>query len=345
MKTIKRNITIYDIAKEAGVSPSTVSRVLTGKVHVKEATRRKIEKIIKKYNYRPNALARSLYYKKSRMIGCILPDITNPFYSQLFSELEKNATANGYSIILGNSLNNLELESKYLDLFLEKQVDGIVMIGGRVNEKNLSKKIIEETRKVSEKVPLLTVNGKIDRVNTLSIIADEISGINSIIDHLVSLGHEKIGFLGGTEGITTTESKVNAFKKMLKEYNLFYNKEWDIRGDFSFESGMRCMERLLEAKNLPSAVICINDLVCIGAIKKAREMGLNVPKDMSFCGFDDISLANFYEPPLTTVNQNYKKLAEETISNLIKAINGEYVNKEVIVPTIFIPRSSTIEIE
>ncbi|HEW91818.1 MAG TPA: LacI family transcriptional regulator, partial [Thermotogaceae bacterium] len=126
MKTIKRNITIYDIAKEAGVSPSTVSRVLTGKVHVKEATRRKIEKIIKKYNYRPNALARSLYYKKSRMIGCILPDITNPFYSQLFSELEKNATANGYSIILGNSLNNLELESKYLDLFLEKQVDGIV---------------------------------------------------------------------------------------------------------------------------------------------------------------------------------------------------------------------------
>ncbi|WP_163537469.1 LacI family DNA-binding transcriptional regulator [Gracilibacillus sp. YIM 98692] len=312
-----KSITIYDIAKEAQVSSATVSRVIAGNYPVKEETRKKVIDIIHKYDFQPNAVARSLSKKETKMIGFILPDITNSFFSQVFIEAEKYALTKGYTLLLCNSMNNSEMESKYLKILAERQVEGIILMGGRINKALPDVMEVNELSQVMDKMPVLMINGKIDGLDCYSIRTDEAHGIEIIIDHLVSQGHEKIGLIGGIEGITTTDIKVEAYRNALTKYGLPIRDSWQIYSGFDIERGEEAINNLIEVnkEDLPTALIGINDLVIIGALKECRRKKIN---PFAFVGFDNTDLAKNSNPELTTVSHPYKELGENAIDLLIQ---------------------------
>lgn len=336
----KENITIYDIAKEANVSPATVSRVLTGNAKVRPQTMRKIVDVIEKYNFRPNSLARSLLHKQSKTIGFILPDINHPFFSTLVQKSEAHALELGYTSFLCNTMNSSENESKYLQSLIEKQVDGIIYLGGRINDTDTEQKYADEMKKVMDRIPVVFVNGQMTGVDAHIVRTDEESGMEKLVELLVNLNHKKIGFLGGIEGISSTDVKKKTFVKMMNNKGLDVNKDWVFCNGFSIESGEEVAAQLLYLKERPTAVICANDFVAIGVIKVLTKFGLKVPDDVSVVGFDDIYLAEHFPPGITTVSQNYDLLGETAINVLVDLINERDAERETVVPTSLILRDS-----
>lgn len=339
----KERITIYDIAKESNVSPATVSRVITGNTRVRPEKEKRVIEVINKYNFRPNSLARSLLYKQSKMIGFIVPDITNPFFSTLMLKSESYALKLGYTSFLCNSMSDSNLESSYLQDLIDKQVDGIIFLGGRINDIKKTdhyNKHVEEMQKVMERIPLVLINGQMDGLDTHTVRTDEEDGIHKLIELLVGLGHSKIGFLGGVESISSTQVKKNAFCSTLQKLGLQVNNDWIIHGDFGIESGENAAASLLRKRDKPTAVICVNDFVAIGVLKTFNKLGVRVPKDISVTGFDDIYLAEHFPPGITSVSQNYDLLAQTAVNMLVDLIKGEEVKKEKVIPTSLIIRNS-----
>jgi LacI family transcriptional regulator/LacI family purine nucleotide synthesis repressor/LacI family repressor for deo operon, udp, cdd, tsx, nupC, and nupG len=336
----KENKTIYDIAKEANVSPATVSRVLTGNAKVRPQTMRKIVEVIEKYNFRPNSLARSLLYKQSKMIGFILPDINHPFFSTLVQKSEAHALELGYTSFLCNTMNSSENESKYLESLIEKQVDGIIYLGGRINDTDTDEEYAEEMKNVMKRIPVVFVNGQMAGVDAHIVRTDEESGLIKLVELLINLNHKKIGFVGGQKGISSTEVKKNTFIKTIKSKGLEVKEEWILDGGFNIESGEEVAAQLLYLRERPTAVVCVNDLVAIGVIKVLTKFGLQVPENISVVGFDDIYLAKYYPPGITTVSQNYDLLGKTAINVLVDLINEKEAEKETIVPTSLVLRDS-----
>lgn len=337
---MKKGVTIYDIAKEANVSPATVSRVLTGNAKVKPDTMKRITAVIDKYHFKPNGLARSLLYKKTKMIGFILPDINHPFFSTFVLKAEAHALNAGYTSFVCNTLNDSEMESKYLHALLEKQVDGILFLGGRINDVDVKPAYVDELQQVMERVPVLFVNGDIDGIDAPIIRTDERAGIAKLVEMYTKLGHRHIGFLGGMRGITSTELKMETFKDELQKNGLDVVEEWIIPSKFTIESGEAAAEQLMSLGKKPTAILCVNDFVAMGAINTLKKYGLTVPNDVAVSGFDDIYLAKHFPPGLTTVSQNYGQLGEKAIELLIDLIEGKEVPQETIVPTSLVIRES-----
>ena len=339
------NITIYDIAKEAHVSPATVSRVLTGNAKVRPEKREAILSIIEKYNYHPNALARGLINKASKTIGFIVPDITNPFFAATFLEAEKHALSLEYTLILCNSmndnrLNRNELESLYLKMLMEKRADGIIIMGGRVNEKRAINTQIAELQEIVRKKPVVFINGSMRGVKSYNVTTDETDGINKLVQYLASLGHKDIGFIGGRKGISSTDVKLSAFESAMKRLHIPYRPEWIIPGSFGVEDGYSSMVQLLSQPNRPTAVMTVNDFNAIGAINAATDYGLNVPKDISVTGFDGTYLMDVTRPTITTISQNYAELGKKAVEAIAQVSLGKNFPRNTLIPTQLIIKDS-----
>jgi DNA-binding LacI/PurR family transcriptional regulator len=346
---LKRALTVYDIAKEAEVSPATVSRVLTGNANVSPEKKERIQTIINKYNFKPNAIARSLIKKESMMIGFILPDITNPFFASVFLEAENYAKDLGYTILLCNSLNDsyknmTNMESLYLKTLVEKQVDGIILMGGRINETKTIKEQADEVNEILEQLPLVMINGRMIGVDGYKVCSDEKDGIYQLVDYLYRLGHRKFGFIGGVKGITSSDIKTKTLLSLAKEYGFTCKSEWCIPGSFSIESGAECMNRLLLNRDLPTAVLAVNDFVAAGALKTAVKRGYRIPGDLSITGFDDTYVADIVSPSITSVNHNAQELAKAAVDVIAGLANGKAVKKDQTVKTIISIRESCSKI-
>lgn len=346
---MSENITIYDIAKEANVSPATVSRVLTGSAKVNEVKKAAILELINKYNFRPNALARGLIYKASKSIGFILPDITNPFFAATFLEAEKHALGLGYTMVLCNSmndnlLNQTDLESLYLKMLLEKQVDGIIIMGGRVNEKAPSAEQTQELQEIARDKPVVFINGTMRQVDSHNITADEKDGVLKLVEYLAALGHRDIGFIGGRKGITSTDVKLSAFEKALEHFGLSYHAEWVVPSSFAIEDGYASMKKLLSQKTRPTAVMAVNDFTAIGAVNAAKDHGLAVPDDISITGFDGTYLTDICRPRITTVSQNYPELGRLAVDAVVQLSLGKKFKKNTLVETQLLIKDSCKEI-
>lgn len=237
-------------------------------------------------------------------------------------------------------MNNSANESKYLQSLIEKQVDGIIYLGGRINDTDTDQEYAEEMKKVMERIPVVFVNGQMAGVDAHMVRTDEESGIEKLVELLVNLKHKKIGFLGGLEGISSTDVKKNTFVKAMKSKGLGVNKDWIFGTGFNIESGEEVAAQLLYLKERPTAVICANDLVAIGVIKVLTKFGLKVPDDVSIVGFDDIYLAQHFPPGITTVSQNYDQLGQTAINVLVDLINENEAEKETVVPTSLVLRDS-----
>lgn len=338
----KKTFTIYDIAEATNVSPATVSRVLNGNYPVSKKTKEKVLAKIQEYNFQPNSIARSLSKKETKMIGLILPDITNPFFSSFCIELEKYAQKKGYTIFLCNSMNDSAMESVYLRVLSERQVEGIIMMGGRINKSVTEAEEAVEVLDVMKKIPVLMVNGEMSGVDCYQVRSDERLGMRMIVEHLVEMGHKNIGLLGGKQGITSTDIKVEGFKQNLVENGLVYHPEWHIYSGFSVESGQIAMEMLLENKELPSAIICMNDMIASGALVACNQQQID-PKKFAFVGYDDSFVADILTPSLTSINHDYEKLGQAALDLIINAKNEQEPekSKEVTIVPYLTKRNST----
>jgi DNA-binding LacI/PurR family transcriptional regulator len=335
----KKTFTIYDIAAATNVSPATVSRVLNGNYPVSKKTKEKVLAKIQEYNFKPNSIARSLTRKETKMIGMILPDITNPFFSSVCIEIEKDAQKKGYTIFLCNSMNDPEMESLYLKVLYERQVEGIIMMGGRINKTTTVREEAKEVLEIMNKIPVLMINGEMEGVDCYKVKSDEKMGLKMIVDHLAGLGHKNIGLLGGKQGITPTDLKVMGFRQFLNELGLSYNPDWHIYSGFSVDSGQEAMKKLLQNKELPTAIIFINDMVASGALKECSIQNIN-PRQFALASYDDTFVASILTPSLTSINHDYKKIGQAAMDLLIQPEEGEG-RKEVIIEPFLTERNST----
>ncbi|KYG35286.1 LacI family DNA-binding transcriptional regulator [Alkalihalobacillus trypoxylicola] len=315
---VKKDVTIYDIAKSANVSPATVSRVLTSNPLVKESTRQMVLDKMRESGFTPNESARSLTKKQTNLIGFILPDISNPFFSQVFIEFERLALEKGFTVLLRNSMDNSEIEAIHLREFSERRVECIIFMGGRINKAKPEKKELEEMSTVMKRVPIIMVNGKMKGMNGYNVRTDEVGGIEAAIEYLLALGHRKIAYLGEKKGVTATDIKIATYKKTLKKNQISIVPKWQIYSDFNIEGGRKATRTLLESDQLPTAIMGMNDLVIYGVLKELRMQNIPI-RTFSYVGFDDIFLSDIVYPSLTTVNHNYQILSMEMM-NLFEMI-------------------------
>lgn len=339
-----KQITIYDIAKLANVSVATVSRVINGTAPVKHSTREKIERIIQQHQFQPNAMARSLLKKETGIIGIIVPDLTNPFYTEVLEGAEQEALTTGHTFLLTNSVGDYQKESQYLSIMREKRVDGMVFLGGRINLKAANEELDQELIQHASLIPTVLVNGTV-KGNVLTRVAtDEYAGACMAVQYLIDCGHTHIGFLGGELHMSTTSTKLRAFKKTLRDAGLDVREEWILTDSFSIDSGREKMNTLLQLAEKPTAVLCVNDFVAIGAIKTAIDQEVSIPDEMSIVGFDDIPLSHHFIPEITTVSQEANELGRTAIQVLQKLMNHEKVKKHTVIEPKLIVRKSSAPI-
>ncbi|MFD0693065.1 LacI family DNA-binding transcriptional regulator [Paenibacillus sp. GCM10027628] len=334
-------VTVYDIAREANVSVSTVSRVLNDTAPVKHSTRMRIMEIMEKYKFQPNALARSLVNKKTGMIGMLFPDSSNMFFPEVFGGAERAAQKLGYTLFLCNTFSNFGRESEYLSLLCERQVEGIIFMGGRINARHCPEALIQEVVDIRKRIPVVFINGSLPGHPCHRVKTDEYAGTQLVVQHLIDAGHRRIAFLGGHPGMTTTTEKLKAYRATLERNGLPFHNEYVLLRDFSIPCGYELMQRLLSVPKRPTAVMCINDYTAIGAIKSALAQGICIPEEMAIAGFDNTQLSAAMNPELTTVSQNSEQLGIRAMEILNQLIQKEKVKKLTILEPKLMIRQST----
>ena len=332
------DITIYDIAREAGVSPSTVSRVLTNKNCVSAKKRQVVEKTIKKHNYRPNAAAQSLNIG-TRIIGLMLPDIRNPYYAALAVECEKAASKMGYTVLLCNMFNDSSIEVDHMEKFYSHRVEAIIQIGRQTQKVNPDPAYVEHVKTISRAIPFIT-NGKLEGVDHYSVRINNAMSLKLVMDYLYSLGHREIAFTGGEKCWLSTLEKWEEYMRLLALYKLKYRKEFVREGEYSDTAGYECMKQMLKQKKIPGAVIAINDEFALGVILAAQDNGYSVPGDISVVSFDNTYLTRLSRPTMTTVDYNYPLFGKTLVDTAIQAAWKKTPAKEILIEPVLVVRES-----
>lgn len=335
----EKAITVYDIAREAGVSPATVSRVLTNNARVSEEKKQRIEEIIKKYDFEPNGLARSLSKQETKTIGMIVPDIRNPYFSNIFIECEMLAAQYGYNMILCNTMNNLSAEMDHLKNLCEKHVDAIIQVGGNADEISPNEEYVKLINKTAKKMPVV-VGGEFPGAECYKVYTEKEHGMGELIDYLIQCGHKKIALVGGRDSVIPTVRKRESLKHYLKLHDLELNPSFIIDCNYDIEGGYEAMHKLLESGEMPGAIIGINDQVAIGVLKTCLKQKLKIPSSISLVAFDDTYFSEIATPQLTSVNYNLKMHSEKMMTTVIDILSGNETEKIKTVETFLTIRDS-----
>ena len=330
--------TIKDIANQANVSTTTVSRVINDHPDVKHETRDKIIKIIKKNNYRPNAVARSLSTSKSYTIGVFFTDHFNsglhhPFFREVIYGLEKSLGNEGYDIVYFTNRQWGDNFS-YLEKCKDRHVDGVVLMGVLKDDPNLAKLLASD-------IPVAFVDIDIKGDNASYVISDNVSGAKKAVNYLYELGHRKIGMLMGINTTKTAKDRFIGYKEALKDLNLTFNSNWIFNGKYSEKGGYEAAKDMLHLKKRPTAIFCQSDGMAIGAMRAIEDAGFEVPEDFSLIGFDDIEVSSYVKPTLTTIAQNKRKMGSSITKLLMDMINKANKNTSpIVLPVEVIERES-----
>lgn len=336
-----KTITIYDIAREAGVSPSTVSRVLTNSANVRSEKKEKVQALIEKYNFKPNALAKGLADTRTRTIGVLAADIRNPYYAALYVAIEKAAREADYTVLLCNSLGMTDTEKELLGKLQEQKVDAIIQLGGRVDDLISNEEYVELINQVMASIPVI-VTGKLDGTRCNVVRIDSMQAMELLMEHLLFLGHKKIALIGGSRKVLQTFEKLQRYKQILKEHLIEYEPELvaDDTG-YDFESGYFSMNEMLDKGIIPTAVIAINDFAAMGIMKSLNEHHLNIPEDVSLVSYDNTYMTEMTNPRLTSIDYNYDEYGRKLIDTAVSLIEKKKTGKvRMVTPTLVIRESS-----
>lgn len=331
-------ITIKDIARESNYSTATVSKVLNNKdSNVSDKARQTILSVAKKYNFQLNRAARSLVLNKTKTIGLLLPDISNPFFSDIAKGVEDYAYEHGYSIFIGNSYENFDKEINYLKSMLQLNVDGILIIG-----------IKDYTHKKNEDFmiskPILAIDRETIYKNIISeVYTDHYAGAKKAMEYLIQNNHQKILFIPGPKNSNSAEKRFKAYLDIMKSEGLNFNRKDLHFGDFTIEHGIEAINSINDISKY-TAIFCCNDLIALGAMTALKKKKLNVPEDISLIGVDDIELSKISSPPLTTMKQPAYELGSSSCKLLIDSINNKSIEKNISLDQTLIIRDSVMKI-
>ncbi|MFD2046355.1 catabolite control protein A [Ornithinibacillus salinisoli] len=328
-------VTIYDVAREANVSMATVSRVVNGNPNVKPTTRKKVLATIERLGYRPNAVARGLASKKTTTVGAIIPDISSIFFAELARGIEDIATMYKYNIILSNSDQNKDKELQLINTMLEKQVDGIIFMGGNISDEHVA-----QFSTASVPVVLAATYDESDSIPSVNIDYEEAA--YEATKYLIEKGNHHPAFISGQEDTIINQLKYQGYLKALKESSIDINEDYIIHGDYSYDSGMESAEVLLKLDEKPSAIFVASDEMALGVIHGAQDMGYQVPEDLEVFGFDNTRLATMVRPTLSTIVQPMYDIGAVAMRLLTKFMNKEEVDEQkVVLPHRIVERNST----
>lgn len=319
------NVTIYDVAREANVSMATVSRVVNGNPNVKPSTRKKVQEVIERLGYRPNAVARGLASKKTTTVGVIIPDISNTYFAELARGIEDIATMYKYNILLSNSDQIKEKEFHLLNTMLAKQVDGIVFMGGNITEEH-----VKEFEK--SQVPIVLA-GSIDKTGKIpSVNIDYEQASYEATKFFIDNGHKRIAFVTGPlqEPINSLK-KLAGYKKALEEAGIPYDENYVVEGDYTYESGLECVEKLLELAEKPTAIAVGTDEMAIGVVHGLQDNGFRIPEDVEIISTDNTRLSLMVRPQLTSIVQPLYDIGAVAMRLLTKYMNKEEVTDHVVI--------------
>lgn len=338
-----RAVTILDVARASAVAPMTVSRALSGKGYVSRDLRERVLAAAQRMNYRPNGVARSLRQQSTKAVGVLVPDITNPFSSELVQGIESVLLEHGYDCFITASLRNVERERSALASFIDHRVDGIVVATRETRAGNEA--LIDA---VERGTPVVAVGREVHHRLVDHVTADHWRGAFDAVEHLIGLGHKHIGFLGASLSTGSWLRRFSGYLKALEKGGLRANPAWMIGPEgespaySTQQDGYEGMKRLLNARSRPTAVLCRNDFTAIGAISAALDLGRSVPGDIALAGFDNIPIAAYVQPPLTTVEQPTAQQGGIAARMLIDRLTGKYegAHREEVLPCRLVVRKS-----
>lgn len=330
-----RRLTLKDVAEIAGVSPSTVSRVLSGSPLVNEETRKKVLKVVQELNYQPNVVARALKKRESNTIGLLVPDIVNPYFAEIARGVEDIAHQNGYSVVLCNYDASTEKERKYLQVLLQRQIDGLIYAGSGL----VGDSIVNLVQAGIPTVLLDRDTSEILDVDTVCI--DDERAAQLAVDHLIALGHRDIALLSGPEHLNSSKGRLAGYKLSLARNAIDFKPELVASGPFTMEAGFELVTRLVESKVQFTAVFAMSDMMAIGAIKALQRRRLRVPEDIAVVGFDNIKISGLITPELTTVAQPIYQLGSTAFTILKERLEARHHRRRrVVLETCLVVRDS-----
>ena len=328
---------IRTIARLANVSIATVSRTINRVSTVNPKMAKRVWDVVEKLDFVPNTQARALVSGRSRLLGLLVSEITNPFFPELIQGFEDIAVEHGYEILISSTNHDPKRMSHCIRRMLERKVEGVaIMTFG------MEQPLLDQLAK--RKVPLVFIDQGPDRAGISVLKVDYHHGIRQAVQHLAALGHRNIAFVTGPLHLHSAQSRLAAFKKSMQECGITPDPNQIIEGDHTLEGGASAMEKLLTQTKMPTAVLCSNDMTAIGVLHKLYRTGLRVPDDISVIGFDDIHLAEVTMPPLTTVQMSRFELAKaafEALQSQAESPDEIKPKREFNIPTDLIVREST----
>jgi LacI family transcriptional regulator len=327
--------TMREVAERAGVSVTTVSHVINETRPVSAELRERVMTAAEELGYRPNILARGLRRGETLTIGLVIPNNANPFFAEIARGIEDATFQKGYSLVLCNTEDDVSKELRYINVLIDKQVDGIIFVSAGGSEDNI--RYLQ-----ARDLPFVIVDRLVPDANADTVLTDNIGGGLQATRHLLQLNHTRIGCISGPSNLTPSADRVKGYVEALEEAELAFEEQLVVRGYFDFDSGYEGAKKLLTLEDPPSAIFACNDLMATGAIRAAEEAGIQVPGDLSIVGFDDIPLATYTNPPLTTVHQPIPELGAIASDLLLTRIQEpELSPRHRILETHLVIRGST----
>lgn len=330
--------TIQDVAKKARVSVTTVSRVLNGSLAVRPQTKEWVLRVVKELGYSPNLLARSLKNRTSHTIGLVVDNIANPFFAEMAKGIEDLAGSKGYSLFLCNTDQSFSRGLNHLAVLQKRGVDGIIYASIGLDAEGVLPARIRALQK--DGVATVLVGQQAPGQESNVIRTDDEAGADQAGAHLIGLGHRRIAYVGGPDTFIN-RLRQKGFERACREHGLAIDPGLMVTSNFRVEGGLTATKALLSTPERPTAVFLANDLMAIGAVQAAKEAGLRVPQDLAVVGFDDISLASYLDPPLTTVRMPKYELGRQAVAKLLQIMAGASPGGEVILATELVVRRSS----
>ena len=310
--------TMKDVAQLAGVSTATVSRALMNPEKVSSSTRKRVEEAVLEAGYSPNSLARNLRRNESKTIVTIVPDICDPYFTEIIRGIEDAAMEHGYLVLLGDSGQQKKRENSFVNLVFTKQADGMLLLGtdlpfdvSKPEQKNLPPMVM--ACEFAPELELPTVH------------IDNLTSAFEAVNYLTQMGHKRVAEIAGPDQAALSSFRHQGYQQALRRAGITMNPTYCVKGDFSFKDGVKAVKQLLALPEPPTAIFCHNDTMAIGAIQEAKRLGLRVPQDLSVVGFDDIQFAEYCDPPLTTISQPRYEIGRQAMLMMLELLRGHDV--------------------
>ena len=331
---MKRPVSIKDIGRIVGVSHSTVSRALRQSPVVNAETAERICQVAREQGYRASLIGRSLVTRRSMTVGCVVTDIADPFVGGVVDGIEKVANQHGYAVFLASSHADPKRELEVVRSFHERRVDGVIVPSSRVGFQYL--------RHLSAlQIPIVLINNQHPGAYTHSVNIDNLEAARRLAVHLLELGHRRVAYIGSRHGNQSDADRLSGYRSVIQEAGLPFIKDLVVHTDPTPAGGQAAIKRLLALRRRPTAVFCYDDLTALGALGGARSAGIAVPGDLSVTGFDDLYIASYTDPPLTTIRQPMREMGARAAEILLGLMRGEVSAKSVTLSGKLVVRDST----